>query len=76
MRRAFPDSYCAVANEGTEYISFPYCTGRVAPGVFVWFGYDPVRSVTFSRGPMAAAEGNQASGARLHGLSVSRGSGS
>jgi hypothetical protein len=44
---AYPGLHCGVANEGTEYVQYPYCSGRLAPKVYVWFGQDPIRSVSF-----------------------------
>jgi hypothetical protein len=32
---------------GGEYREYPYCVGRIA-GHFVWYGEDPVRSITLS----------------------------
>jgi hypothetical protein len=46
VRRAYPKLRCDIANKGTEYVQFPYCTGRVARRRYVWFGGDPVESVT------------------------------
>jgi hypothetical protein len=52
VRAAYPDAECGTANEGTEYTQFDYCTLRVAPRRYLWFGYDPVRSITMSREPL------------------------
>ena len=52
VRAAYPAAECDTANEGGEYTQFDYCTLRVAPGRYLWFGYDPVRSVTMSSEPM------------------------
>ena len=49
VRAAYPDAGCGTANAGTEYPQFPYCAVQVAPARHVWFGRDPVRSVTVSR---------------------------
>lgn len=43
---------CDVRNEGSESPPYPYCTGRSAPGVYVWFGQDPIRSISFATRPM------------------------
>ena len=48
---AYPQLECGTANEGTEYVQYPYCTGRVARGRHVWFGEDPIRSIVISRYP-------------------------
>lgn len=52
VQRAYPNASCETFNEGTEYYAFPYCTARVAPGRFIWFGEDPVRGITMSRAPL------------------------
>jgi hypothetical protein len=52
VRAAYPAADCDTANEGTEYTPFDYCTLRVAPGRYLWFGNDPVRSLTMSREPL------------------------
>ena len=52
VRTAYPDAECDTANQGTEYTQFEYCTQRVAPERYLWFAYDPVRSVTMSREPL------------------------
>jgi hypothetical protein len=33
---------------GGEYREYPYCVGKLADRRFVWFGEDPIRSVTLS----------------------------
>ena len=38
---------CGVTSGGGEYREYPYCVGRIG-GHFVWYGEDPVRSVTLS----------------------------
>jgi len=52
VRRAYPDLHCGTANEGTEYITFPYCGDRIAPQRYVWFGEDPIRSISLSVTPL------------------------
>jgi hypothetical protein len=52
VRAAYPGARCGIANEGAEWPEIPHCTARVAAGRYVWFGSDPVRSVTLSRKPM------------------------
>jgi hypothetical protein len=63
VRDTYESPQCAVANEGTEYVRFPYCQVRVRPGRYVWFAYDPIRSVAMSRAPMACPD----EGARVTG---------
>jgi hypothetical protein len=41
---AYPNVECGVAS-ATEYRTFPYCGGRLAPGRWIWFGQDPIRSI-------------------------------
>jgi hypothetical protein len=41
---AYPNLECGVAS-ATEYRTFPYCGGRLAPGRWIWFGQDPIRSI-------------------------------
>lgn len=51
-RKAYPGSRCEIANADTEYVSFEFCTARVAAGRYIWFAHDPIRSVTVSRAPL------------------------
>jgi len=51
-KTAYPDAECATENEGTEYTQFEFCTTRVAPDRYLYFAYDPVRSVTVSQQPL------------------------
>lgn len=39
-------------NEGTEYRPYPYCLVRLGPDRYVWFGQDPIRSITVSSTPL------------------------
>ena len=43
-----PSLRCGVRNQNSEYVSYPYCKGRIGR-THVWFGQDPVRSITISR---------------------------
>ena len=38
---------CGIANEGSEYRTYPYCAGRLGR-LFVSFGEDPIKSITVS----------------------------
>jgi hypothetical protein len=51
-RRVYPELECGEATAGGDPPDlFPYCAGRMAPGVHVWFGGDPVSSiVVFNQG--------------------------
>jgi hypothetical protein len=40
--------HCDIANQGSEYPSFPYCGARLAPHVYLYFGQDPIRSIAFA----------------------------
>jgi hypothetical protein len=48
VRKAYPHFRCEVANKNTEYVQIEFCTGRVAHRRYLWFGHDPVISVTVS----------------------------
>ena len=55
LRRAqelYPELRCEVRNEGTEYVKYPYCAGRLGPGRHIWFGEDPIRSISMATRPM------------------------
>ena len=54
VRERYPDADCFVANEGTEYVTFPLCKVVVRKGLHLWFGADPVQSIWL------AAEGSRA----------------
>jgi len=43
---------CDVRNQGTEYGEYPYCTLRLGPNRHLWFGQDPIRSITVSATPL------------------------
>jgi hypothetical protein len=47
-RDAMPGLRCGRRNEGSEYVTYPYCTGRVGRDRYVWFGGDPVASITLA----------------------------
>ena len=38
---------CGRARAG-KYRTYPYCGGRLRPGLWIWFGQDPVRSIAFT----------------------------
>jgi hypothetical protein len=46
-RERYPGLKCAVRNRTGEHPSYPYCRGRV-DGHWVWFGHDPIHSITLS----------------------------
>jgi hypothetical protein len=48
VRRAYPRLRCDTANEGTEYATTDFCAGRIARRRYIWFGNDPVSSITVS----------------------------
>jgi hypothetical protein len=50
-RDAYPGLRCGDAGGG-EADEYPYCTGRVGPGRYAWFGNDPIHSITLADGPM------------------------
>jgi hypothetical protein len=45
VKRRYPRADCYVANEGTEYKTFPLCTVRVCEGRALYFGGEPIRSI-------------------------------
>ena len=51
-KEAYPGLRCEMANEGTEYVSYPYCAGKVAPDRWAWFGRDPISSITLADRPI------------------------
>lgn len=51
IRRAYPRLRCLTANENSEYVEYPACSGKVGR-FWVWFGKDPVRSVALSASPL------------------------
>jgi hypothetical protein len=50
-RRRQPGLRCGTALAGSDYPSFPYCAGKVAPGIYMWVGQDPVASITLAHKP-------------------------
>jgi hypothetical protein len=50
-RRLQPGLRCGTALAGSEFPSFRYCAGRVAPGIYMWVGQDPVASITLAHKP-------------------------
>jgi len=52
VRRRYPRMGCERANRGGDYAELPFCTGSVGQGRYLWFGRDPVRSITVSTAPL------------------------
>lgn len=52
-KRAYPTLTCSRATGLHGDDLFPYCTGRVAEGRFLWAGGDPITSLAISRGAMS-----------------------
>lgn len=50
-REVYPEIRCEIQNAGTEYTSFPQCRGRLRPGLYVWFGDDPISLISYSTEP-------------------------
>lgn len=46
-----PGFRCGIRNRNSEYTPYPYCKGRVGD-IYVWFGQDPIRSITLSSTPL------------------------
>jgi hypothetical protein len=42
---SYPGARCRTANEGTEYATFPLCEAQPRPGVHLYFGGDPIKSI-------------------------------
>jgi hypothetical protein len=49
---AYPELFCGVANENSEYATYPYCKGRLASGTYIWFGGDPINDIEYGYGPL------------------------
>jgi hypothetical protein len=50
--RAYPGFRCGPPDRASDYPSYPYCAGKVGPGRYVWFGKDPIASITVSTEPL------------------------
>lgn len=48
IKKRYPRLVCGKAHARAEAAPRPFCSGRVAKGVHVWFGEDPVRSILFA----------------------------
>jgi hypothetical protein len=48
VERAYPELRCGTVNEDTEYEEYAACTGKLGPSRFIWFGGDPIKSITMS----------------------------
>jgi hypothetical protein len=46
--------HCGEVSGGGEYREYPYCAGKLKPRRFVWFGEDPIRSITVSETSLLA----------------------
>lgn len=49
---AYPNMRCDVRNRNSEYVPYPYCTAKLENGPYIWFGQDPIRSITLSSTPL------------------------
>jgi hypothetical protein len=51
-RKLYPDFVCAEAHITGEHPrdDFRFCTGRTRPGLYAWFGGDPVDLIDIGRG--------------------------
>jgi hypothetical protein len=49
--RRHPGLRCRIRNRNSEYIPYPYCKGKLGE-TYVWFGQDPIKSITISTTPM------------------------
>jgi hypothetical protein len=50
-RKRHPALRCSTAHFGSDFPTFPYCTGKIAPRVYIWIGQDPVASISLARHP-------------------------
>lgn len=46
VRERYEGARCGIRNAGSDAPEYPYCVVTVAPRRFVWFGRDPIRSIT------------------------------
>lgn len=51
-RGAYANMRCDVQNRNSEYVAYPYCTTKLENGFYIWFGQDPIRSITLSSTPL------------------------
>jgi hypothetical protein len=47
VERRYPQADCYIANEGTEYATFPLCVVQVCKGRALYFGGEPIKSIWF-----------------------------
>jgi hypothetical protein len=45
---AYPKLRCGPVNKDTDYEEYPACTGKLGRDRFIWFGGDPIKSITMS----------------------------
>jgi hypothetical protein len=48
VRRRYPGLNCGIRNKESEYPEYPYCAGKLGRGRYIWFGQDPVRSMSMA----------------------------
>jgi hypothetical protein len=48
VEEVYPDAVCGQSQENTEYEPFPACYVRVSAKRHVWFGGDPIKSITIA----------------------------
>jgi hypothetical protein len=54
-KRAYPELTCGTGDSGSdEPAPFHYCTGEVAPGIYLWFGGDEISSILVFHRPLVA----------------------
>ena len=68
VRRRYPGFRCGVRNRGRPRIAYRFCSGRLQSGVYLWFGQDPIRSITLASKPMLAAGLQGGAGREENGL--------
>ena len=51
-RRAYPHLHCGTGGTG-EFGYFPFCGGKIASNRWIWFGRNPIRSITIASRELA-----------------------
>ena len=51
-RAMYPTLLCGTVNKDTEYEEYAACSGKLGPRRYIWFGGDPIKSITMSTNPL------------------------
>jgi hypothetical protein len=49
---AYPELQCGTVDEDADDVPYPACTGKVGATNYIWFGGDPIRSITVANVPL------------------------